>query len=94
MREFCKNPEVLAAVESVLNAPRPKPKSAPKPAPKVAVKPAKTAEEIAIDGLSADQFKKALLDPAKARGIERTLTQAKRAEAALMDRVDALEKRP
>lgn len=78
MKEFCKDPAVLAAVENVLNQPRKK--EQPKPAtPKAKVaKPVKTAEEQAIESMTADQFKAALSDPVKRRGIENTLAAAAR----------------
>ena len=77
MREYCKDPEVLAAVEAVLSQPRPQKAQPAQPAPKAkATKPQLTAEELAVESMSADAFKKALQDPAKARGIERILAAA------------------
>jgi hypothetical protein len=82
MKEYCKDPAVLAAVENVLNQPRKKevPKSQPKPQPKPKPKPPvkKDPLEASIDRMSADDFKKTLQDPAKALGIERTLQAAAR----------------
>lgn len=76
MKEHCKNPEVLAAVEAVLNTPKPK-KETPKPAAKAkATKPQLTAEELTVEKMSADAMKRALQDPVKARGIERILAAA------------------
>lgn len=40
--------------------------------------PVRSAEEIAIEGMSADQMKLKLLDPVKARGINNTLAAAAR----------------
>lgn len=76
MREYCRDAEVLHAVESVLNAPKPK-KAQPTPAPKAkASKPQLTAEELAVEKMSSQDMKRALLDPVKARGIERILAAA------------------
>lgn len=82
MREFCKDPAVLAAVEAVLSQPRSK-KTAPAPEPKAEIKaPVKSAEEIAIDRMSADQFKAAIAKGgARARGIENTLADAAKRRA-------------
>ena len=75
LREYCKDPEISAAINAVLNSPRPQKIESPKVVPPKAkaTKPVLTAEEQAVESLSADQMKKALRDPAKARGIENVL---------------------
>lgn len=76
MREFCKDSAVAAAVEAVLSQPRPK-KEEPKSQPKAEFKPpVRSAEEKAIEGMTSEQMKKAMLDPVKARGIENVLAAA------------------
>jgi hypothetical protein len=77
MKEFCKDPAVAATVENVLNQPRTQPKKeTPKPQPKAKVKPpVKDPLVAAIDKMTSDQMKKALQDPAKARGIENVLSR-------------------
>lgn len=67
--------KIAAATERVLAAKaRQKPKQ-PKPQPKVKPPVKKDPLEVSIESMSADAFKKALQDPAKARGIENVLSR-------------------
>ena len=81
MRENMKDPEVADAVERVLAAKakqKPKAKPVPKPQSKP-VAPKRSAEEIAISKMSADELKRTLSkSPQIAAGIENTLQAAAR----------------
>jgi hypothetical protein len=75
MKERMKDDDTAEQVEWLLSQPivkadAPKPQPKPKPKP-----PVRSTEEQIIESMSADQFKHALTNPARARGIERILSR-------------------
>lgn len=82
LKELLKDETVAKAANEIWARPRPKPKAVPKAAPKAPAKIVLSAAEIAVNKMTADQYKKAMsgTDP-KGRALidEALAAEAKRA---------------